>query len=865
MVNVTVFLLRCGETQAEAFYRAEAANPEEDQVIEYDDSNHSHTSIPDSPVEEEAPSSPTTNHTSNDNDHDRPDDDDDEHNNNNTPPRGRLRLCQRVDPYMTTTGYTQAHQAWTHLLQGLSASTTHERRLAALTAPTKAATGTALLLSTANLTQYTNLRWQLATVAALQAPFAVPVVIDNLLAAAEPEIVQCGGYQAVVQAGLWHCAAAPWNDARAKCPLQHVLKHFKNAAKDQVRAWKEETQLQSVTQSASMETQELVVNENDDDPAAAAGGSGGDDESGDATGGEEKKDEEKLKGEEMKDEGGEKADDAAEGDENNDKEIVKEAEVEDERSEKAEGATEGEENRNEENKNEEKLKGEEMEDEKAEDATEEKEKNDEEKVGDESSENADEEVDADTNEEDSGKAEEEKDVEAKEEDSGKAGEENDVDTNEEDPAIVTEESEAVDNGEDKEEKDDQENDEAEGMDRSTSENSGVEEGKEEKSDDVDKEESGDGNSAREADGHQETGTDSDNENGESKADDTDDSKPAQKPRRCTDLQYLRIEDATNPWTLVDLTQKTNILVDLIDPKRYMTPPRKGYLAPKRQEVVVQPGVEEGVQQAVLWARQTGCDTVILTIGQAAMQELAKKANLLQSEDNLEVPPCSLASLVADVPSETDPSSISLKFHGFFTSQELAQDPDAAIPPYTGPVDVTIPPPEGNDPMTMPVNQWSKFPPPQPENIPADYPDLPPFSQALTAPIPARPRPPQRPAPSSPGQRRAPSSPGQRRAPSSPGQRRAPSTQPRSPSTPGQRRVARPGQRRAPLSGQRRPQQAPSGPRRRQPPPNGQRPPNPNGQRRPPPNEQRRTSGKGQAQESAPEKSPDSVPAPPVSP
>jgi hypothetical protein len=41
----------------------------------------------------------------------------------------------------------------------------------------------------------------------------------------------------------------------------------------------------------------------------------------------------------------------------------------------------------------------------------------------------------------------------------------------------------------------------------------------------------------------------------------------------------------------------------------------------------------------------------------------------------------------------------------------------------GPVDCIVTPPVGKDPALVPANQWSKFPPPAPENIPDDYPDL----------------------------------------------------------------------------------------------------------------------------------------------
>lgn len=402
----------------------------------------------------------------------------------------RIRLCQRVDPFLTLQGFQQAQTTLTQLMLGLSNSTEEERRMAAITAPTKACTGTGLMLTCAGLNHYTNLRWQLATVPSLQAPCAVPIVVHNILCAAEPEIEKCGGHVPVVDAGLLHCAAAPWNDARQKCPFSHVLKHYKGTTKEFVRTWKEENNSRQQKEQQQLQEQQQQQQQQEQQTAA----------------------------------------------QNN---------------------------------------------------------------------------------------------------------------------------------------------------------------------------------------------------------------------RCIDVQYLRVADTADPWSLEDLTMKNNILVDLIDPKRYMTPPRKGQLHKKRVGRIEQPGPEQGVRQAVLWSRQVGCDAVILFVGKAAMQELAKTAGLLESEDELVAPACSLASLVADVPDKAEEeeivsaqllSDIDFEFYGFFTSEELQHDPSVAIPPYTGPVDTIVPPPEGKDPMTVPVNQWSKFPPPEPENIPDDYPDLPPFSKCLEVPLPKRQRP-----------------------------------------------------------------------------------------------------------------------------
>jgi len=223
-------------------------------------------------------------------------------------------------------------------------------------------------------------------------------------------------------------------------------------------------------------------------------------------------------------------------------------------------------------------------------------------------------------------------------------------------------------------------------------------------------------------------------------------------RRVLDAQFLRVGEPTKakqqrieeeeleqgegPWELQEMSVKSNLLIDLIEPVRYKTPPRKGMLAAKRQGKIERPNSTVAVRHVVWSARQTGCDTCIVFCGEAALQELAVAAGAIEEPSQLEVPACSMVSCIATVPDTDDAQDVEFALHGFYTLDDLDGD---LIPPYTGPVDMRKQPPSKLDPTQVPANQWSKFKPPAPENIPDDYPDLPPFSQALTAPVPKRPK------------------------------------------------------------------------------------------------------------------------------
>ena len=74
--------------------------------------------------------------------------------------------------------------------------------------------------------------------------------------------------------------------------------------------------------------------------------------------------------------------------------------------------------------------------------------------------------------------------------------------------------------------------------------------------------------------------------------------------------------------------------------------------------------------------------------------------------------------------DNDIDNMEYTLYGIYTAEQIQQQPTIGIPPYMGRINCTIPPSSPDkDPSLVPPNQWSKFPPPQPEYIPNDYPDL----------------------------------------------------------------------------------------------------------------------------------------------
>ncbi|GKY91374.1 hypothetical protein MPSEU_000109600 [Mayamaea pseudoterrestris] len=206
----------------------------------------------------------------------------------------------------------------------------------------------------------------------------------------------------------------------------------------------------------------------------------------------------------------------------------------------------------------------------------------------------------------------------------------------------------------------------------------------------------------------------------------------QKLHQVTAVQYLRMtnDDSNNPWSLAAMVPKCNLLIDMAEPKRYMLTPRKGVSNPKQHYKEWEQTAEPYLKQAVLAARRVGCDTIILVVPAAAMQSVVPELS------GATPAPCCVASLVATVGDE-NADSIQWSVHKVANPID-SSNATSLIPRFTGSINSLVDPPEGQDPSTANppgTNVWAQFPPPAPEVLPANYPNLPDFCAALEAPMP----------------------------------------------------------------------------------------------------------------------------------
>jgi len=147
-------------------------------------------------------------------------------------------LSQLVDPELTDDGYWQAQEALAKVVAAMAggedgAAAAEEmteeererkqkrkRKLAFFTAPNRSCAATAAMMTCADVSRYgDSLVWRLTTLEGASAPASIPVVVSNGLCNGDPHVKRMAGYKAVVSGGLMHCAAAPFNDGRNKCPL----------------------------------------------------------------------------------------------------------------------------------------------------------------------------------------------------------------------------------------------------------------------------------------------------------------------------------------------------------------------------------------------------------------------------------------------------------------------------------------------------------------------------------------------------------------------------------------------------------------------------------------------------------------------
>jgi hypothetical protein len=203
-----------------------------------------------------------------------------------------------------------------------------------------------------------------------------------------------------------------------------------------------------------------------------------------------------------------------------------------------------------------------------------------------------------------------------------------------------------------------------------------------------------------------------------------DNRKVYPPRRVLDVQYMCLSDANDPWALNALTPKVNVSIDMLQVERYLPPSRKGNVEYKLQKGVLPPpptDVVEVLNNCIWKARQVGCDTVFFMVPSSVMQSVIAKLGGTRGATETIKTACSVMTLSANV--KDTPENINLTLYGVFTSDQLRMNPTAAVPNFDGPVNCIVPPPPGKDPSQVPANQWSQFPPPVPEFIPDDYPDL----------------------------------------------------------------------------------------------------------------------------------------------
>jgi len=231
------------------------------------------------------------------------------------------------------------------------------------------------------------------------------------------------------------------------------------------------------------------------------------------------------------------------------------------------------------------------------------------------------------------------------------------------------------------------------------------------------------------------------------------------------LQYFRLEDESDPWSLKEMNPKVNIVVATSEPKKYMLPPRTGWFDPKKHFSEWKEGATSSIRKTVWWARQAGCDTALMIVPGSAIKAL------VDDEEKL-TPPCCAAAFSADV--GDDENDIEFTLHSF--SDNPALDANLSVPAFTGQIDELASPHEGNDPAEAPDNLWALFPEPEPEYLPKDYPELPAFGTALDVPLPPKIEKPKQQkkkkdesAPPSPRKQKPPESPkGKKKKPPAPG-------------------------------------------------------------------------------------------------
>ena len=145
-------------------------------------------------------------------------------------------LTEKIDPALTEDGYKQVEDSFRAMATAFRESG-EKRRIALISEPFRRCTASALMISTSGFEPQEWSDWGLTCPKTQSAPTAIPIVVMNGLADANPGVRQMGGQKVVIDGGLIHCAAEFWNKAYKKDPIMGVVQQMKDVVQERVQEW----------------------------------------------------------------------------------------------------------------------------------------------------------------------------------------------------------------------------------------------------------------------------------------------------------------------------------------------------------------------------------------------------------------------------------------------------------------------------------------------------------------------------------------------------------------------------------------------------------------------------------------------------
>lgn len=145
-------------------------------------------------------------------------------------------LTRKVDPSLTEEGYKQAEDTFRALATAFRQSG-EKRKMALFSEPLRRCAASAVMISTAGFEPQEWAGWGVTCPIAHKAPTAIPIVVENGFADAQPNIRNMGGYRVVIDGGLIHCAADFWNKAYKKDPIMGVIQEMKDHVQERIQRW----------------------------------------------------------------------------------------------------------------------------------------------------------------------------------------------------------------------------------------------------------------------------------------------------------------------------------------------------------------------------------------------------------------------------------------------------------------------------------------------------------------------------------------------------------------------------------------------------------------------------------------------------